>query len=72
MAVNRIRYIEMNHGRVYSTLFRAIALLGHAMRAYRKKDRHALGFAAKRSRWRELPGLSPEQTTRQPGNVGRE
>jgi GT2 family glycosyltransferase len=55
-AVNRVRYIETYHGRVYSAAFRAAVALRHALRSYRAEHRHLLGVLLRRRRWRDLPG----------------
>ena len=55
MAVNRIRYIEMNHGVVYSILFRGIALLGYGLRSFESAHRRTFAIVANRRRWKTLP-----------------
>jgi GT2 family glycosyltransferase len=55
MAVNRIRYVERHHGRVYSVLFRAVVALAAALRSYDAVHRRALGMILNRQRWPELP-----------------
>lgn len=54
-AVNRIRYIEMYHGSVYSAIFHAAVALRHALRSYNAVHRHTLAVVLRRRRWRELP-----------------
>ena len=60
-AVNRIRYIERHHGRVYSVLFRVVVSLSEALRSYDAVHRRNLAVILNRRRWQELP-----QATRLP------
>ena len=55
MAVNRIRYIEGHHGRVYSALFRAVVALAEGLRSYNAVHRRNLAVILNRTRWQELP-----------------
>lgn len=55
MAVNRVRYVETHHGRVYSALFRAVVALAEALRCYDAGHRRTLAVILNRRRWRELP-----------------
>jgi GT2 family glycosyltransferase len=57
MAVNRVRYVEMHHGRFYAVLYRASVLLGHGIRSASAIHRYALSTVFRRGRWRQLPGL---------------
>ena len=57
-AVNRVRYIEIYHGRVYSAAFRAAVALRHALRSYSAEHRHVLAILLRRRRWLELPGAT--------------
>lgn len=58
LAVNRINYVEIYHGALYSALFRAAVLLNDALRVYDPAHRYALTVVANRSRWPELPAAS--------------
>jgi GT2 family glycosyltransferase len=58
MAVNRIRYAERHHGRVYSTGYRAVVALAAGLRSYARVHRHTLAVVLNRRRWRELPRAS--------------
>jgi GT2 family glycosyltransferase len=55
MAVNRIRYVERHHRRVYSVLFRAVVALAAGLRSYDAVHRHTLGMILNRERWQQLP-----------------
>lgn len=55
MAVNRVRYIELHHGRLYSSAFRVMVAMGEALRAYDPVHRRRLGFVLDRKRWGDLP-----------------
>ena len=55
MAVNRVRYVERHHGRLYSALFRGAVAVGHALRSYDVVHRHTLAFVMSRERWQDLP-----------------
>lgn len=55
MAVNRVRYYEKYHGRLASTLFRAIVALHHALRAKDPHQRMVLHTVLRRSMWSSLP-----------------
>jgi exopolysaccharide biosynthesis WecB/TagA/CpsF family protein len=55
LAVNRVRYIERHHGRVYSALFRAVVALAEALRSYDAVHRRALAIILNRRRWQGLP-----------------
>jgi GT2 family glycosyltransferase len=54
MAVNRVRYVERHHGRVYSLLFRAAVALAEGLRSYDAAHRRTLDFVLHRRRWQEL------------------
>lgn len=54
-AVNRIRYIESCHGKVYSVAYRATVVLRHVLRSADPVHRHILARVASRERWHELP-----------------
>lgn len=56
MAVNRVRYVEMHHGRAYTATFRCAVALAEALRAYDSTHRHTLAMVVDRSRWDGLPG----------------
>ena len=58
MAVNRVRYVEMHHGRSYSTVFRAAVALGETLRCYDGVHRRTLGILVNKHRWQELPTAS--------------
>lgn len=53
-AVNRVRYIERHHGRLYATAFRAVVALAEGLRSYNAVHRRHLAFILNRSRWHEL------------------
>lgn len=55
MAVNRVRYVELRHGLLYSALFRAVVALAEALRSYDPVHRGTLAIVANRRRWRDLP-----------------
>lgn len=55
MAVNRIRYVELHHGRAYSAVFRAVVALAEGLRSYDAAHRRTLAFILNRWRWNELP-----------------
>lgn len=55
MMVNRIRYYEKYHGRLTSTIFRAIVVLHHILRAGDQDLRSALRVVLRRSSWAQLP-----------------
>jgi exopolysaccharide biosynthesis WecB/TagA/CpsF family protein len=54
-AVNRVRYVELHHGRVYSSLYRLAVALSEALRSYDPIHRKVLRVVLNRNRWRELP-----------------
>lgn len=54
-AVNRIRYIEMYHGPVYSAVFRATVAVAEALRSYDASHRRRLGIILRRRTWKHLP-----------------
>ena len=58
MAVNRIRYAEMHHGRVYSAAIRGAVALAEILRAYDATHRRTLGVVLNRRRWRDLPAAT--------------
>jgi GT2 family glycosyltransferase len=62
-AVNRVRYIEMYHGSVYSAMFCAAVALRHALRSYDAVHRHTLAVVLRRRRWRELPHYTSSVST---------
>jgi GT2 family glycosyltransferase len=55
MAVNRVRYVEMHHGRAYSVMFRAAVALGEVLRSYDGTHRRTLAVVLSRRKWSELP-----------------
>ncbi len=55
MAVNRIRYVELHHGALYSTTFRAAVALSEVLRSYSAAHRRTLAVVVDRSRWAALP-----------------
>lgn len=55
LAVNRVRYVERHHGRLYSAAFRAAVLLAEALRSYDPAHRRTWAVVANRDRWRDLP-----------------
>ena len=55
MAVNRVRYVEMHHGRTHSAMFRAAVALGEALRSYDRTHRRTLAMVLSRRKWSELP-----------------
>jgi GT2 family glycosyltransferase len=64
MAVNRVRYVERHHGRVYSAFFRAAVVLAEGLRTYDAVHRRTLAVILNRRRWQELPQTTkhiPEQ-----------
>ncbi len=58
LAVNRIRYVELHHGVLYSAMFRAAVALAEALRSYDPAHRRTLAVVTNRSRWRELPAAT--------------
>ena len=66
MAVNRVRYVERHHGRVYSAVFRAVVALAEALRSHDPVHRHTLAVVLNRRRWRELPRTSKRLPAQQP------
>jgi GT2 family glycosyltransferase len=58
MAVNRIRYVELHHGRPYALLFRAVVVLAEALRSYNADHRGRLAVILNRRRWAGLPKAS--------------
>jgi GT2 family glycosyltransferase len=65
MAVNRIRYVELHHGRVYSLVFRAVIALAAALRSYNPVQRRTLLVILNRKRWQELPHATKPPTRQQ-------
>lgn len=65
-AVNRVRYVEASRGPIYAAFYRAAVALGHAMRAYKRVDRHVLMEVLKRSSWAQLPHRQERSVTCQP------
>ena len=55
MAVNRVRYVERHHRRLYAATYRVVAVLREALRARDPVHRRTLGMLLRRDRWRELP-----------------
>jgi GT2 family glycosyltransferase len=53
-AVNRVRYIAMYHGSVYSAMFHAAVALRHTLRSYNAVHRHTLAVVLSRRRWQQL------------------
>lgn len=54
-AVNRVRYVEKHHGRIYSTAYRVAIALAEALRSHQTVHRRTFAVVANRRRWRELP-----------------
>lgn len=67
MAVNRVRYVEGQRGRVRAAGVRAAATLGATLRSGSPEHRAALGFLVARRRWAALPGAESRRTTPLPG-----
>ena len=63
MAVNRVRYVELHHGKTYTAAFRCAVALAEALRAYDSTHRHSLAVVASRRRWERLP-----RATRRPAS----
>lgn len=57
-SVNRIHYVELYHGRVYSALFRFVVALGEGLRFFDPVHRSTFAVVVNRRRWRELPTAS--------------
>ncbi|MGC5257574.1 glycosyltransferase [Gordonia sp. DT218] len=55
LAVNRVRYLELHHGRLYSAAGRASVALSEALRSYDRDHRRRLGIVLRRQRWAQLP-----------------
>jgi GT2 family glycosyltransferase len=55
MAVNRVRYVERQHGKAYSALFRGVVALGEALRSRDAVNRRTLTVVLNRRRWHDLP-----------------
>lgn len=55
MAVNRIRYAQLHHGRIYSALFRVIVAVAELLRSYDRTHRRTLAVVLNRKRWQQLP-----------------
>lgn len=55
MAVNRVRYVERHHGRLFSVCFRGTAALAELLRSYDSAHRRTLAVLLSRRRWSELP-----------------
>lgn len=55
MAVNRVRYVQMFHGRLYTWLFRVALALGEGLRSYDRTHRQTLMMLLNRKRWKLLP-----------------
>lgn len=66
--VNRVRYIDQNHSRLYAALFRLVVVIAQAVRSKKLADRRALFYLLHRRQWRELPhaSLSSRQLSGQP------
>lgn len=58
LAVNRIRYIELHHGVLYSSLFRLMVALSEILRSYDPAHRRTLAVVASRRRWCGLPAAT--------------
>jgi len=66
LAVNRVRYAEVYHGRWYAAATRAVTLLGEVARAgLSEGHRTAARYLLSRSRWKTLPAAT---YTTMPGN----
>lgn len=55
MAVNRIRYVELHHGKPYAAVFRGVVALSEALRSYDDAHRRTLATVLRRKRWSQLP-----------------
>lgn len=53
--VNRVRYVERYHSRMYAVAYRSILVLALAIRSRRADHRYALSIIARRSKWAGLP-----------------
>ncbi|MEV6768629.1 glycosyltransferase family 2 protein [Nocardia sp. NPDC051030] len=72
LEVNRIRYIELHHGRWYARLFRAIVALAALMRSYNADHRRTLSIVLRRNRWKDLPkATKPAVAEVLSGRLGR-
>lgn len=58
MAVNRIRYVELHHNVLYSTVFRGAVALSEALRSYDPVHRRTLAIVTNRNRWGRLPAAT--------------
>lgn len=65
MAVNRVRYVERHHGRVYSVLFRAAVALTELLRCHDADHRRTLAVVLRRRRWRDLPHATKPPSVQQ-------
>jgi GT2 family glycosyltransferase len=54
MVVNRVRYVERHHGRLYAATYRGIVALCEALRARGAVHRRSLSMLLRRNRWRQL------------------
>ncbi len=62
-AVNRVRYAELHHGRLYSSAARAVVALSALVRVPRSEGhRRALQYLLRRGRWSELPSAGAAST----------
>ena len=57
-AVNRVRYVENHHGRVYSELFRGVVAFAEGLRSYDPVHRRTFAVMLNRPRWGELAASS--------------
>ncbi|MVU77333.1 glycosyltransferase [Nocardia sp. ET3-3] len=72
LEVNRVRYVEMHHGRWYAGLFRAVVALAAVLRAYNADQRRTLEFVLRRDRWKDLPkATKPPVAEVLSGELGR-
>ena len=55
MAVNRVRYAERFHGRIWSTLYRAVVVFHELSRGFDPARRRAAWQVARRRSWAALP-----------------
>lgn len=55
LTVNKIRYIEKFHSRIYAHAFHSVVVLGALLRAPMRGRHGLLSLVARRSRWKDLP-----------------
>lgn len=64
LAVNRIRYVEMFHGALYTAAFRSMVALSEGLRSYSSTHRRILAVVLSRGRWSELPRATEAISTK--------